>query len=78
MTSVRSILLFYVVPGQSRDLIMTVLASKERYCINEEVLNYHDLTVDEICGHEKTVAINKPNLDAAENPQFSSANGRWI
>lgn len=78
MTSVRSILLFYVVPGQSRDLIMTVLASKERYCINEEVLNYPELSVDEICGHEKTVAINKSNLEAAENPQFSSVDRCWV
>ena len=76
--SVRSILPFYVVPGQSRDLIMTVLASKKNYCINEEILNYPELQVDEICGHEKTVAIDKSNPAAAEYHQFSSANELWF
>ena len=31
---------------------MTVLASKQHYCINEKVMNHPELNVDEICGHE--------------------------
>ena len=31
---------------------MTVLASKQHYCINEKVMNHPELNVDDICGHE--------------------------
>ena len=31
---------------------MTVLSSKQHYCINEKVMNHPELNVDDICGHE--------------------------
>lgn len=38
---------------------MTVIASKSRYCINEDVLNHSQYTVEEICGHEKQLSAER-------------------
>ena len=57
---------------------MTVIASKSRYCINEDVLNHPEFSVEEICGHEKQLTAerrNKPS-ESEENGSFKR-DGAW-
>jgi hypothetical protein len=35
--------------GEKRELRMTVLASKQRYCINKDVLAHSDVKVEDVC-----------------------------
>ena len=42
-----------------KELCMTIIASKSRYCINEDVRNHPELSVEEICGHEKQLTAKR-------------------
>ena len=58
-------------------MCMTVIASKSRYCINENVLNHPEYSVEEICGHEKQLAAERRDqANEEENTSFKRGGGR--
>ena len=54
---------------------MTVIASKSRYCINEDVLNQSQYTVEEICGHEKQLSAERRSRE--EEDEEGEDNGSF-
>ena len=56
---------------------MTVIASKSRYCINEDVLNHSQYTVEEICGHEKQLSAERRSR-AEEDEEGEEALGEEL
>ena len=54
---------------------MTILASKNHYCINKAVLEHPDFSVDEICGHERELAF-LTQTEAQQSFELNSRNER--